>query len=798
MFSQDVRFAVRLLWKNPGFTAVAVLALGLGIGANTAIFSVVQAVLLRPLPYIAPDRIVELKETALGRLLTIAPPNYLDWKTQSRSFESMAAYNPATATLNGAGEPEQIDAAAVAADLFHVLGVTPLLGRGFLPDEERPGGPRAVVLGYGLWQRRFGGDPRILERSLTFDGVRHPVVGVMPRGFVFPETVALWFPRVLTEDDLKPAQRGAHYLNAIARLKPGVTVAQAYADLSSIEQRIAEQFPDKLEGYGVWVRPLYESVVGGVRRPLLMILGAVGFVLLIACANVSNLLLARATTRGSEIAVRVALGAGRFRIVRQLLAESVMLSLASGIIGVLLAAWGVRALSWVLPADLPRAESIDVNLFVLAFSVGVSVITGLLFGVAPAIYASTPDVGAFLRDGRHDGSGRGRRTLRSVFIASEVALSLVLLAGAGLALRSFARLSAVSPGFDPSGLLSVTVVTPEARYPDAGVIARFYRTYVEELAAEPGVSAAGAVMIPPLAQDGFGGTFSIAGKVETNDRRMQVRPVTAGYLEALRIPLKRGRLLTPSDREGAQPVVVISEEAAKRYWPGEDPIGKRLRIHVSIGHKEPQREVVGVVGDVRIRSLDQPVAPVAYVPHAQYSAEQMTVFVRAAGDPVTLLPAIKSRLARIDPEIALTRVRTGDQIVGASVAQPRFRMVLLGLFAAIALVLAAIGLYGVMAFAVGQRQSELGLRMALGADAGDVLRLVLRQGLAPVAAGLVIGLLASGAFTQVMTGLLYEVEPFDPPTLAAVACLLALVATTACYLPARRATRIDPLSALRR
>ncbi len=798
MVTQDVRFAARMLWKNPGFTAVAILALALGIGANTAIFSVVQAVLLRPLPYADPGRIVELKETALGRLQSIAPPNFADWKAQARSFESMAAYTDAAATLNGFGAPEQIDAAAVGADLFHVLGVTPMLGRGFQPDEDRPGGPRAVILGHGLWQRRFGGDPGIVGRTLTFDGRAHPVVGIMPRGFMFPEGVELWFPRRLTDDDLRPAQRGAHYLNAIGRLKTGVTRAQAVEELSAIEHRIAVQFPDKLEGYGVWIRPLFDSIVGSVRRPLLTILGAVGFVLLIACANVSNLLLARATTRSAEIAVRAALGAGRWRIVRQLLAESVLLSLAGGVVGVMLAVWGVRALSFVLPDDLPRAEAIHVSVIVLGFSFAVSVLTGLLFGVAPAIYASAQDVAAFLKDGRRDGAAGGRGALRNVLMASEVALSLVLLAGAGLALRSFARLSAVDPGFDPSGLLVVDVATPEARYPDAGAIARFYRTYVEALGMEPGITAAGAVMIPPLTRGGFGGTFSIIGKDETNDRRMQVRPVTGGYFESLRIPLKRGRVLKASDHESTQPVAVISEDAARRYWPGEDPIGKRIRIHVSIGLKEPPREIVGIVGDVHIRSLDQQPGPVVYVPHAQYAAEEMSVFVRTPGDPMMVLPALKVRLAQIDRAIALTRARTGDQIVGAAVAQPRFRMVLLGLFAGIAVVLAAVGLYGVMAFAVGQRRSELGLRMALGADARDVLRLVLRQGLTPVVAGVIVGLLASAALTRVMTGLLYEIQPFDPLTLVAVSLLLTLVATAACYVPARRATRIDPLAALRR
>ena len=797
MLMQDLRYALRMLWKHPGFTAVATITLALGIGANTAIFSVVHAVLLRPLPYNGPDRILALNETARGSVTTISPPNLMDWKAQNTTFSAIAAYEDTTVTLSGGFEPEQLDAALVGVELFEVLGVAPMRGRGFESNEAKPGGPRAVVLGYGPWQRRFGGDEAIVGRMLTFDGRPFQVVGIMPRGVTFPGEIDLWFPLRLAEDELTPNQRGAHYLNAVGRLNPDVTIEQAIGDLARIEQRIADQH-SSVQGYGVWATPLLDSMVGGVRRPLLLLLGAVGFVLLIACANVSNLLLARASARRTEIAVRSALGAGRWRIVRQLLAESVLLALAGGVCGVLLAVWGVRALDVLLPQNLPRAGGIDVNATVLLFSVIVSMATGILFGVVPSIYASSADLAAFLKDARRDGSSGGvRRTFRGALVSIEVALALVLLIGAGLAMRSFDRLSGIDPGFDPSGVLAVSLSVPGARYPDTAAIARFYQQYVESLGTQPGVAAAGAVMIPPLARSGFGGTFSIVGSDDSDDRRMQVRAATAGYLEALRIPLRRGRVFSEADRASGLPVTIISEEAARRYWPGRDPIGQRLRLHVGISGREPVREIVGVVGDVKLRAIDSAPAAVAYVPHGQYVADTMTVFVRGMGNPMALLPMVKSQLAGIDREIALARVRPATEIVAASVSDPRFRMTLLGLFAAMALVLAAVGLYGVMAYAVSQRRGEIGVRMALGADRRDVLRLVLAQGMLPVAIGMAAGLAAAGALTKVMSGLLYEVNPLDPVTYVGVAVVLSVVAAIACYIPARRATLVDPLAALR-
>jgi putative ABC transport system permease protein len=797
MLFQDIRFAVRMLLKTPGFTAVAVAALALGIGANTAIFSVIHAVLLRPLPYADESRIVRIHETSRQGVQTVAPPNYLDWKAQSQTLERIACYQDGTMTLGGSETPERLDAGFVATDLFDVLGVPPLLGRVFSAEEERAGGPKVVMLGHDLWQRRFGGDRSILGRRLTFEGRDYEVIGIMPRGFTFPEQVALWFPLVLTERDTNPGQRGAHYLFVAGRLKPGVTLRQANDEIGAIEQSIATRF-SQVQGYGVWVEPFLDAVVGDVRQPLIMLLGAVAFVLLIACVNVSNLLLARGAGRRVEMALRSALGAGRWRIVRQLLAESVVLSMAGGVAGVVLAMWGVRALSTVLPHDLPRSEGVGINAFVLLFSVLVSILTGLVFGVAPAVYASTPDLSAFLKDAGRDGrTTGGRRRFRGALVTAEMALALMLLAGAGLAIRSFDRLTRVDPGFDPSQVLSMSVVVGDARYSDVASVAEFYRRYIEALATQSGVVSAGGVMRPPLDHSGFGGTFTIIGREEGPDQRMQVRPATPGYFETLRIPLRRGRFFTPADTPQAANVVIISAEAARRFWPGEDPIGKRVRIHVALGIPEREREIVGVVGDVKIRTLEAGPSPVAYVPHAQYTSDEMTIFVRTTGDPQALVPMVIAQLRQIDRGIALTDVRPATQLVSSAVAQPRFRMILLGLFAVMALMLAAVGLYGVMAYSVGQRSSELGLRMALGAETSDVLRLVLKEGLMPVAIGIVIGLLGAAALTRLMSTLFFSVGPFDPITFTAVPLLLTFVAAVACYIPARRATRVDPLTALR-
>jgi putative ABC transport system permease protein len=792
----DVTFAARMLVKSPGVTAAALAALALGIGANTAIFSVVHAVLLRPLPYDQPARIVRIYESARGSLQAVSPPNYLDWKAQARTLDHVAAFQDGTMTLGGA-TPEQLDAGFVGADIFSALGVAPLLGRAFSARDERPGGPRVVMLGHGLWQRRFGGDLSIVGRALPFDGQTYEVVGVMPRGFTFPDQIDLWFPLALSERDTNDGQRGSHYLDVIARLKPGVTIEQAQADVTSIEQRIGARFAG-VQGYGIWVRPLLDAMVGDVKRPLWLLLGAVALVLLVACANVSNLLLARATARRAEIALRSALGASRWRIVQQLVIESLLLSTLGGLLGVLAATWGVRVLTTLLPRDLPRADDIGVKGLVLVFSLAVSMVAGLVFGVAPAVYASVPDLATFLKESGRDGRMLGsRRRFLNALIAAEVALALVLLTGASLTARSFMRLNGVAPGFDASSVLSCSVALPSGRYQDRAAVSRFYRTYVEQLSAQPGVVSVGGVMRPPLSNSGFGGTFTIVGRDEGPDQRMQIRPATPGYFETLRIPIRRGRAFTPADREDGANVVIVSEEAARRFWPGEDPIGRRIRLHPSMGWREREREIVGVVGDVKIRQLDAAVVPVAYTPHAQYVSNEMTVFVRAAGDPIALVPMVTQTLGRIDRDVALTEIGPATNLMARAVAPARFRMLMMGLFAIVALTLAAVGLYGVMAYTVGQRRNELGVRIALGAESRVLQRRVLVEGMRPVAVGIAIGLGGAALLTQVMSTLVFEINVFDPVTFTAAPLVLALAAAVACYLPARRATTVDPLIALR-
>ena len=796
MLLQDLRFAARMLWKHPGFTLTAVSVLAVTIGANTALFSVVHAVLLRPLPFAQPERIVRIHETSRHGATAVSPPNFVDWQAQNRTFESMAAFTESTMTLSAGAAPERVDGVRAGAALFSVLGVQPLYGRTFSDQEVLAGGPRAVILSHGLWQRTFGGDPAAVGRELVIDAKPHVVVAVMARGMTFPGTTELWLPLVFSPGELSDSQRGAHYIAAVGRLKDGVTRAQGEADVAAIEAGIAARH-QHVQGYGVWLQPILDSIVGEYRRPLWMLFGAIVFVLLIGCANISNLLLARAVSRRAEMSIRTALGAGRWRIVRQLLAESTMLALAGGAAGLLLAGWSSGAISALLPADIPRADGIGIDTGVLLATLLASATAGILFGLAPAIEASRGELVTTLKESGRDGAG-ARRTVHNGLVVVELALAVVLLAGAGLALRSFDRLQTVDTGFDPEGTLTFDVILPEAAYPDADAMVRFFRDYVESLRSAPGVTSAGAVVMPPLSRSGFGGTFTQIGRPQPQDEpRMAVRAATPGYLETVRIPLRRGRTITADDHASAANVAVISESAARRYWPGEDPIGQRIRLHVGTFGREREREIVGVVGDVRAGRIEAAPSPLVYVPHAQYVFEFMTVFVRTAGDPMSLAPIVRARLASIDHNVAVGPIQPGTALVDAAVAQPRFRMLLLALFAATALGLAALGLYGVMAFGVNQRRSEIGLRMALGADRREVVGLILRQGMGPVAVGIVTGIAAAAALTSLMRGLLFEITPFDPWTFAGVPLLLAIVAAIACYVPARRAARVDPLVALR-
>ena len=798
MLKQDLVFALRMLRKAPGFTLAAVVATALGIGANTAIFTVVKQVLLQPLPYPDAARIVDVNEYSRGRAAAVSPPNFMDWRAGNQTLATLAAYNEQVLTLSGGAEPSRVGAAAIEPAMADVMGVPPLAGRAFTVEDIRPGARDVVILGHDLWQRVYGSDPSIVSRPVVLEGAPYEVVGVMPRGYDFPDGSELWVPLRLGDRDLSPNQRGAHYLSVVGRLKPGVSAAQATADLDRIEQALAKQHPDKMEGYAVAAVPLLTSLVDAVRRPLLILFGAVACVLLIACVNVSNLLLARATTRTGEIAVRAALGAGRRRLVRQLLAESIVLSLAGGAAGLLIGSWGVRALMLVAPPDLPRASAVQMDGTVLLFSIVLSIIAGVVFGTAPAIVASRPDLSVFLKDVRRDGgSSGGRRRLRGVLVAAQVALALILLAGAGLALRSFDRLTRVDPGFRTANVLTFVISLPEAAYASMASQTQFFRDYTERVRQIPGVAAAGAVSIAPVTRSGFGGSFTIYGRPKGADEgNAQVRSITPGYLEALTIPLKAGRRFESHDSETGPPVALVSETAARRFWPGENPVGKRLRLHVNES-AGTIREIVGLVGDVRTRGMEIEPAPVVYVPHAQYGPEAMTIAVRTQGDPMELVSQLKAALNTLGPGVAIGRARTMDDLVSANVAEPRFRTLLLSIFALVSLTLAAVGLYGVVAFSVNQRRSELGLRMALGADPRDVLGLVMREGMTPVAAGIAAGLGGAAILARVMTTLLYGVDAFDPATFAAVAAMLTVVALTACYVPARRATRLDPATTLR-
>jgi putative ABC transport system permease protein len=654
-----------------------------------------------------------------------------------------------------------------------------------------------VVIGHALWQQRFGGDPGLVGRTITLEGASYAVIGIMPERFEFPDGIHLWVPMVLGPQDLTDNQRGAHYIRAVGRLKAGVTPERAEEDLNRIEQRLAGLFPEKIAGYLVHVEPVLDTFVGGVRRPLLVLMGAVLFVLLIACANVSNLLLARATTRVGEIAVRSALGAGRRRIVAQLLAESLVLAAAGGAAGLVLSVWAVRALSSLAPADLPRGVGFSLNPSVLAFAVVTALLTGIIFGVVPAIVASRADVAGLLKDLRRGSGSPGRgRTIRNVLVGAEVALSLILLTGAGLAMRSFDRLMRVPPGFDPSHVLTFTIRLPEARYSTFASDERFFRDLNDRL-RHPGITSSGAIFLPPLGAGGFGGSFTIVGRPKDSDEgNAQVRPVTSGYLETLRIPLLTGRRIASSDRADGPGVAVVSETAARRYWP-EGAVGHQIRIHVSMGVPEKTRDIVGVVADVRSTALDQPFVPMIYVPASQYVSDEMTFMVRTTGDPLAALPIVTTELAGIDRQVAMSRVQTMDDVVADSLAAPRFRTRILGIFGGVALLLAAIGLYGVVAFSVTQRSPELGLRMALGAHRRDVLALVLRQGLVPVGLGIGSGLIGAAVVTNVMRSLLYEVNALDPLTFAVVAISLLAVSAVACYVPARRAMAVDPVNTLR-
>ena len=812
-FWQDVQYGFRMLLKRPGFTLVAVLALALGIGANTAIFSVVNAVLLRPLPFDKPERLVMVWGSApqLGfDILPATAAESVEWRERSRAFEQVAAFKSWSWNMSGINGPEQVSGARVNASLFPALGVKPVLGRTFLPEEDRVGGAKVVIMGHGLWQRSFGSDPSIVGKTVTLNNQSYTVVGVMPQGFKFPggenmlpglqfsPKTELWEPMAFTDEEL--SNRGTHNLAVIARLKPDATLAQARAEMTSIAAHLAEQYPKFSKGLGVRLVPLHEQVVGDVRPALLILLGTVGFVLLIACANVANLLLARAASRQKEIAIRTALGASRRRVVRQLLTESVLLAMCGGAAGLLLALWGIDALGALIPENIPRAHEIGVDSRMLGFTLLISLLTGLVFGLAPSLQASRTDINEALKDGTRGASaGPHRNRFRSLLVVAEIALALVLLIGAGLLIRSFMSLQQVNPGFEPKQVVAMELALPfiaPSNYAEPEQQVAFFQRALERIQTLPGVQAAAIVSSLPLSGAFESTDILIEGQPAPSDDegpQANYTMVSADYFRVMNIPLMRGRGLTERDTKESPGVLVVSETMARRYWPGEEAIGKRL----TMGFEKTPREVVGVVGDVRQNSLDVETPFAVYLPYQQYPYAGMTLVIRTASDPASMATAVRREVQGIDASLPVSDVRSMEEVISTSVSQRRFSMTLLGIFATVALLLAAVGIYGVMAYSVSERVHEIGIRIALGAGRGDILKLVVGQGMILTLIGIASGLVASFVLTRLMASLIYGVSATDPLTFAGVSLALAVVALLACYIPARRATRVDPLEALR-
>jgi putative ABC transport system permease protein len=810
---QDLRYALRTLLKTPGFTAVAVLTLALGIGANTAIFSVVNAVLLRALPFPEADRIVMVWATnpAIQVGLDELPPSnadFKDWIERSHAFERLAAVKARQFNLSADGDPERIGGASVTADFFPMLGIQPALGRWFTAAEDQPGKP-VVLISDGLWHRRFGSDPAMVGRTIIVEGQNRIVIGVMPAGFNFPRSpempngfgfsaqADLWAPLAFSAEEW--GRRGTHSVIPMARLKRGVSLGQAQAEMTAIARNLENEYPKDDKGFGVKIVGLRDQVVGRTRWALWILLGAVGFVLLIACVNVAGIVLARAAARQREIAIRTALGAARARVIRQLLTESLLLAVMGGALGLLLAVWGIDLLVAGRPADIPRLDSTSVDAGVLAFTFLISVGTGLLFGLAPALQISRTNVSEALKEsGRTSTAGAASGRFRGALVVAEVALALVLLAGAGLLMKSFARLMAVDPGFRTNSVITMDVVPASSHYPTPQRLAEFYRQVLAHLAALPGVEAAGGIALLPLGGDQEIQSFFIEGQtmVEGQLPLAEYRPSSSGYLNAMGVPLLKGRWLTEADADGKPLVAVINETMARRFFPNEDPIGKRFKTS-STAISRPWISIIGVVRDVRHTALEAASRSQIYTSYLQDPYNQMTMVLRVAGDPLALAGAARHEVSAVDPNQPVANVRTMEQVVAASVARRRFNLLLLGIFAAVALGLAAVGLYGVISQSVGLRTHEIGIRIAMGAKRADVLGLILRQGMKLVAMGLAVGLVATLALSRALASLLYGTSATDPAVFLGVAGLLGLVALAACALPALRATRVDPMVTLR-
>jgi putative ABC transport system permease protein len=800
---QDIKYAWRHLLRSPGFSTVAIVTLGLGIGANSAIFSVVNAVLLKPLPYAEPERLVALHHLSDGHPASMSGPNFTDLRTSSRTLADAAAFTGSRTILTGQGEPVRLASAQVSAGLFTLLGISPQLGRTFNPEENAPGRTKVAILSFALWQQRFGGDPKIVGKAIVLDGVSTEVVGVMPRGFSFPAARALWTPLEYTKS-FTTEQRSNWYLTGVGRAQPGVPIDQVVAEVRTIGNQLAAQYPDDNAGVGLTAVPLHEDTVGNIRRAVLVLLGAVGLVLLIACTNVANLLLARAAAREGEMAVRSALGAGRGRLIRQLLTESIILGVAGGSLGLLIAIWGVDALIALEPQGVPRLSDVRVDSGVVLFTAGLSLLTGLLFGVVPALQSTGSAVAGTLKEGgRGAVSSRGGARLRGTLVIVEMALAVMLLAGAGLLMRSFIRLASVDPGFHAGQALTFELSLPDTRYGDEPQQIAFFHQLLPRLRALPGVQSASGVLSLPLTGSSTVLSFAVEGRPKlppSQEPAMEVRVATTDYFQTIGIPLRRGRLFTADDRPGSQPVVLITESAARQYFPGEEPLGQNITLGWRRGKGKPYAGgvVVGIVGDVKDAGLDEEEPPQLYLPYDQWPVQSMSVVMKTAVPPGTLGEAARRAVYSVDPNLPVANVRTLEEIVARSISQPKFYMTLLTAFAGAALALAAIGIFGVLSYAVAQRTREIGIRIALGAQQRAVRAMVVRQAMIFAGAGIAIGTVCALILSRwLVATLLFSTSPHDGGTFALVACLLAAVALASSYVPARRATRVDPIVALK-
>ena len=807
----DLQLGFRILLRNPGFTVTAILLLALGIGANTAIFSVVNAVLLRPLPYQDSSRIMQIWHVPPAKsfpgmtLFSVSPANYLDWRTMNHSFEDMAAFGGARFNVGGKERPEAIQAAPVAPGFFSILRVQPILGRGFTPEDDRPGQGHVVVLGNALWRDRFGADPGIVGRNIVLDGETYNVIGVMPPTFKFPSWAQLWTPLAWTDE--RRAVRGNHNYLVIGRLKPGVDVRAAQAELSAISTRLEQLYPEDDKGWGATIRPLREQLVGDVRPALLVLLGAVAFVLLIACANVANLVLGKILARKKEIAIRTALGATRFAILRQILAETVLLSLAGGALGLFLARFGTTLIVKFLADRLPRFTQITLDAPVLAFTAFLALFAGIIAGLLPALRFTKTDVNEALKQGQSRGSSdSGGSKTRGLLVVCEVALSLVLLIGAGLMVRTLWQLSNIQPGFDPNGVLTMNISVPANKFTTPNAQIAFFERVLQQVRTTPGVESAGVIDDLPMGNGGSHQPVAIEGQpvVPMADQpEVDVRLVSPGYLRTMRVPLLRGRDLTDSDVAGRTPTVLVSESMAKRFWPNENPLGKHLTLTF---YPNAVREIVGVVGDVKLDSLDEtrPVATVYWPldqifapPSERWRSFGMSLTVRTSTDPMSAVSAVTSAVHQVDPEAPVIDVMSMNELISSSLSPQRSNMLLLAAFAGLALVLTAVGIYSVLSYAVRRRVREIGIRMALGASHSDVLRMVVADGMKPILLGVGIGFAVALALGRVVSSLIFGVRATDPLTFAMVALLLVAVGLLATAVPAYRATRVEPIRILR-